>query len=230
MLRKQQDKRGLIRFVVLNSPVHNYGMTWIRFLILLAGLALAPSVQAQLPKRDLSIELRQLGEVQESSDGYHASTAASHTSLPTQTLLVRNGEKGTLRMQQSVPMQWVTSVQSQSSSVKVPDAEASSSGGGVTQALHWFDVGQSITVIPKWPGGKKDVALEIEVQQADMQVVHNADLPRQTRNQLITIVILPLNTWVTIAASGKGPAPAGRYSSEGGADARRLLQVRVTVP
>ena len=197
---------------------------------MLAGLALAFLAQAQLPKRDLSIELRQIGETQESSDGYHASTDASHTSWPTQTLLIRNGEKGTLRMQQSVPMQWVQSAQSQSSSLKLEGAEVSNRGGGVTQALQWFDVGQSMTVTPKWPSGKKDVALEIEVQQTDIQVVHNADLPRQTRHQLTTIVTVPLNRWVTIAVSGKGPAPAGSYSSEGGADARRSLQVRVSAP
>lgn len=205
-------------------------MPWIRIPVLLATLALASLAQAQVLKRDLNIELRQTVEAQEPSDGYHAGTSASQTSWPIQSLLVRNGEKGTLRMQQSVPMQWAQSVQSQSSSLKLSGAEASSTGGGVTQALHWFDVGQTMTVMPKWPGGKKEVALEIEVQQTDMQVVHNADLPRQTRNRLITTVTLPLNTWVTIAASGKGPLSADSYSSEAGTDAKRLLQVRVTVP
>ena len=168
--------------------------------------------------------------MQESSDGYYASTAVSHASWSTQTLLVRNGEKATLRMQQSVPMQWVKSAQSKTSNLKVGSAESSSSGGGVIQALHWFDVGQSLTVTPKWPGGKKDVALEIEVQQMDMQTVHNADLPRQTRSQLNTIVTVPLNTWVTIATSGKEPAPVGSFTSEARTDARRLLQVRVIAP
>ena len=205
-------------------------MSWIRIPIFLAGLAIGFLAQAQVPKRDLRVELRQMAEAQEVSVGYHASSSASPASWPSQILLVRNGEKATLRMQQSVPMQWVTSAQSQSSSLKAGSAEASSTGGGVTQALHWFDIGQSMIVTPKWPGGKKDVALEIEVQQADMQTVHNADLPSQTRNQLNTVVTVPLNTWVTVAASGRGPAPAGSYSSEASTDARRLLQVRVTAP
>lgn len=194
------------------------------------SLWFAWGAQAQLPKRDLSIEIRQIEEAQETSLGYRAGTAANSTSGSSQSLVIRNGEKGTLRAQQSVPMQWVKSAQSQNSSLKVPGAEASSRGGGVTQALHWFDVGQSITVTPKWPGGKKDVALDIEVQQTDMQTVNNADLPRQTRNQLTTTVTVSLGTWFTIAASGKGLSPTGSYSSEGSADARRLLQVRVTAP
>jgi len=205
-------------------------MLLARLLSFILLLVIGPCAIAQLAKRDLTIELRQIDDTREFAEGYRAGTAASNASWSPQSLVIRNGEKGSLRMQQSVPMQWVTSAQSQSSSVKVPGAEASSSGGGVTQALHWFDVGQSMTVTPKWPGGKKDVALEIEVQRADMQTVHNADLPRQTRNQVTTVVTVPLNTWVTIAASGKGPAPAGSYSSEAGADARRLLQVRVTAP
>lgn len=180
--------------------------------------------------RDMTIELRQAEEGRDAGEGYRAGITAINTSWSPQSLVVRNGEKGVLRMQQSVPMQWVQSIQSQTSNLKVGGAEASSSGGGVTQALHWFDVGQSMTVTPKWPGGKKNVALKIEVQQSDMQSLHNADLPRQTRNLLSTVVSVPLNTWVTIAASGKGPAHAGSYSSESSADARRLLQVRVTAP
>ena len=204
-------------------------MFWIRSFLLLACLLFAAVAHAQLPKRDLSIELRQVEEGREAAEGYRAGTSQSAT-WSSQSLSVRNGEKGTLRTQQSVPLQWVQSVQSQNTSLTVPSAAASSSSGGVTQALHWFDVGQTMTVTPKWPGGKKDVALEIEVQQADTKTVHNADLPRQVRNQLSTTVTVPLNQWVTIAASGKTATAAGSYSSESGADARRLLQVRVLAP
>ena len=201
-----------------------------RFFLFVLLLSIGSWACAQPVKRDLTIELRQTEEGRDATEGYRAGTVAANTAWSTQTLLVRNGEKASLRMQQSVPMQWVKSVQSQSSSLKAGGAEASSTGGGVTQALHWFDVGQSMTVTPKWPGGKKDVTLEIEVEQADMQTVHNADLPRQTRNQIYTMITVPLNTWVTIAASGRGTAPAGSYSSESGTDPRRLLQVRVTAP
>ena len=207
-------------------------MQFTRFFSCVLLLAVGALAGAQPVKRDLTIELRQIEEGRDALEGYRAGATADTTAWSPQTLWVRNGEKATLRMQQSVPMQWVKSAQVQNSSLKAGGAVASSTGGGVTHALHWFNVGQSMTVTPKWPGGKKDVALEIEieVEQADMQTVHNADLPRQTRNQINTVITVPLNTWVTMAASGRGAAPAGSYSSEAGTDARRLLQVRVTAP
>ncbi len=184
-------------------------------------------VQTQLPKIEFAIEIRQIEDALDATEGYRAGTADTAREWPPVSLVVRNGEKGILRLQQTVPMQWLQSAQSHSNTLTVPGASASSSGGGVSQALHWFDVGQSITVTPKWPGGKKDVSLELDVEQADMQTVHNADLPRQVRIQTTTVVSLPFNQWMTIAASGTGPGPTGSYSSEARAQVRRLLQVRV---
>ncbi len=184
-------------------------------------------VQAQLPKIEFAIEIRQIEEALDASEGYRAGTAGTAREWPLMSLVVRNGEKGVLRLQQTVPMQWLQSAQSHSSTLAVPGASATSSGGSVRQALHWFDVGQSVTVVPKWPGGKKDVSLELDVEQTDMQTVHNADLPLQVRRQTTTVVTLPFNQWMTIAASGNGPAPMGSYSSEARVQVRRMLQVRV---
>ena len=202
---------------------------WLALFVSCVSLAQV-KVQAQLPKRDLTVELRQIEEGRDSADGYRAATADTARDWPPLSLVIRNGEKGVLRMQQSVPMQWLQSVQAQSSALTVPNASASSSGGGVTQALHWFDVGQSVTVAPKWPGGKQDVTLELDVQQADLQTASNAELPRQIRHQTSTTVAVALNQWITVAASGKGPAPVGSYSSDTRAEVRRLLQVRVSAP
>ena len=133
-------------------------------------------------------------------------------------------------MQQAVPMQWVSSVLAQSSALSVPAGAASSSAGGLTQTVQWIDVGQSLTVTHKWPGGKKDVSLELEVHLADLQTATLTELPRQVRHQTSTTLTVPLSQWTTIAASGKDPAPAGSYSSQARVDSRRLLQVRVSAP
>ena len=213
-------------------------MPWIRLrplpallpiFAVLGGLACSGWSHAQLPKRDLNVELRHVQEGREAAQGDRANTLPEIV-WRAQSLSVRNGEKGVLRAQQSVPVHWLQSAQSQSVSLSVPSAAASSSGAGVTQALQWFDVGQSIMVTPRWPGGSKDVVLEIEVMQAELSTVHYADLPRQDRNQLGTTVTVPLNQWVTIATSGKGAAASGHYSSDSATDVRRLLQVRVVVP
>lgn len=206
--------------------------TCLSCLVLVVACASAAQVkvQAALPKRDLLVELREVQAGGESGEGYSVSTAATAPSRVPLSLVVRNGEKGSVRLQQSVPLQWVQSVQSQSSSVVVPGASAASSGGGLSQSLHWLEVGQSITLTPRWPGGKKEVSLELEVQQAEIQTVHNADLPNQLRIQTSTQLTLPLNQWTTIATSGKDPAATGSYNSEARADARRLLQLRVSAP
>ncbi len=195
-----------------------------------ASVALiASGAEAQLPKRDMTVELRQVEEGRD--DGaMRLGTTPDVPLMAPQKIQVRNGEKGSLRLNQAVPMQWVQSASSQSSSISSGGTSVSSSGGGVSQSVQWFDVGQSITVTPRWPGGNKDATVEVDVQQADMAVQHNADMPRQTRNQLSTTVTTPLGQWVTIAATGNAPARQGSFSSEGSAEARRLLQVRVLAP
>ncbi len=187
-------------------------------------------VKGPLPQSDLVVEVRQIEESQSDAGSYRVGTADTARNWPPVSLMVRNGEKGVLRLQQAVPMQWVQSAQSQSSSLAVSGATASNAGGGVTQSILWFDVGQSLTVTPRWPGGKREVSVELDVIQSDTQTVTNADLPRQVRNQTSTLVSVPLNEWITVAASGKGPGPTGSYSSEARADVRLLLQVRVSVP
>jgi type II secretory pathway component GspD/PulD (secretin) len=116
-------------------------------------------------------------------------------------------------MNQSVPMQWVQSANSQSNSISSGGTSvSSSSGGGITYSVQRFDVGQSITVTPRWPGGKQDATVEVDVRQADMAVRNNADMPRQTRNQLNTKVTTPLGQGVTIAATGNAPSRQRSFS------------------
>lgn len=188
---------------------------------LLLGMAMAwcGGAWAALPQRDLTVELRQVEEGREEGISYRAGPAASAPVLP-QKVQVRNGEKGVLRTNQLVPMQWVSSVQ----------APSKNTGAGVTQFLHWLDVGQTLTVTPRWPGGKKDATVELDMVQTDAMVENNAEMPRQSRKQISTTVTAPLGQWVTIAASGNATPKQGSYSSEGSADVRRLLQIRVLAP
>ena len=189
-------------------------------LIVLASCLFVSWAEAQLPKRDLTVELRQIEEGREEGTSYRAGPSDAAPLLTPQKIQVRNGEKGSLRMNLSVPIQWVEAAQ----------AGSSHSGAGVKQALQWFDVGQTISVTPRWPGGNRDAAVEVEVQQADMATRSNADMPSQSRSQFSSTVTAPLGQWVTIAATGLGPARPGSYSSAGSGEVRRLLQIRVLVP
>lgn len=214
------------------------------FVLALLGLFVvcgSSSAADALPKRDLTVELRQTEEGRE--EGSHFSAGSAERSLwEPQMVQVRNGEKALLRMNDAIPMQWTQSVSgpgpasTQSAGAGNAAAAAgthvnvnSNASASVTNALVWFDAGQSVSVQPKWPGGNKPAVVEIEVQRAAVDAHAGAALPKQTRNTLSTTLTVPLAQWVTIAATGKA-GKSGTYSSEAGLQVRRLLQIRVMAP
>ena len=197
--------------------------------LVFAGFILSATLPAlaELPKRDLTVELRQVEEGE--SAGYSVGTQSNNQLLAAQRVQVRNGEKATLSMGKSIPMQWVQSVSAQSATLAASGASASSNGGSVTQAMTWMDAGQSIKVHPRWPGAKQAVSVEVEVQSAHVSDRIGADLPDQSRDLVATTVSAPLGQWVTIASTGSSQ-PAGVYGTEAASNTRRLLQLRVSAP
>lgn len=183
-------------------------------------------VLAQGPKRDLTVELRQVADA---GGGASVSTQPRDPMLAPQQIQVRNGAKASLRLGQSMPMQWVQAVSSQSASLSASGVTAGSKGGGVVNAVTWMEAGQSLTVQPRWPGGKQPVMVEIEVQSAAVDPRIGAELPTQSRSHTATTVTAPLGQWVTIASTGATPQ-RGAYGSEAGAETKRLLQLRVSAP
>lgn len=188
--------------------------------------------------RDLTIELRQVREGHEGPDAaamvagttYTAGSAgtASHgPEISPQQVRVRSGEKASLSLNQSQPLQWVQRIETASASLSAASASASSQSGGVTQAVTWMESGQSLSVTPHWAGGKQPVKLEIEMLAAHVDDRTGTDLPATQRRHLSTTVTAPLNQWVTLATSGKTPKP-GTYSSAGSSEGRVLVQIRVS--
>jgi hypothetical protein len=169
---------------------------------------------AELPRRDLVVALRQ---IEEGGAGYTVGTQPESALLAPQQVQVRNGVKASLRLTQAMPVQWV-------------QAASRRGGGEVKQAVTWFEAGQSLVVLPRWPGGQQPVTLEVEVQSASVQEqAGGAALPVQARSQLVTTVSAPLGQWVTVASTGAGPQP-GVYGTQMAGQARRLLQLRVLAP
>jgi hypothetical protein len=205
---------------------------------LIQGLV-APAAAAQKAKppttavaRDLTIELRQVREGQENADvgnggAYTAGTASAGPDFTPQQVRVRSGEKASLSLNQSQPLQWVQRIETASASLSAASASASSQAGGVTQAVTWMESGQSLSVTPHWAGGKHAVKLEIEMLAAHVDDRTGADLPATQRRHLSTTVTAPLNQWVTLATSGKTAKP-GTYSSTGSSEGRLLMQIRVS--
>jgi hypothetical protein len=196
----------------------------------LLGLALfvvlsALPAQAELPKRDLVVELRQV----EDAGGVTVSTQSREPLLTPQQIRVRNGAKASLRLEQALPMQWVKAASAQTESLSGSGVTSRSSGGSVVNEVTWMEAGQSLSVQPRWPGGKQAVTIDIEVQAAAVGDRLGAELPTQSRSQTATTVSAPLGQWVTIATTGSSPA-RGVYSSEATSESRRLMQLRVLAP
>jgi hypothetical protein len=188
--------------------------------------------------RDLTIELRQVREGQEGSDAATAATGATYAAgaagtashgadFSPQQVRVRSGEKASLSLNQSQPLQWVQRIETASASLSAASASASSQSGGVTQAVTWMESGQSLSVTPHWAGGKQPAKLEIEMLAAHVDDRTGADLPATQRRHLSTTVTAPLNQWVTLATTGKAAKP-GTYSSAGSSEGRTLVQIRVS--
>lgn len=189
-------------------------------------LAALPAL-AQLPKRDLIVEVREvnLGE----GAAFTVGTQASKGLLAPQQVRVRNGEKAGLSVGRSMPMQWIASASAQSSTLSSAGVSAGSNDASVTHAVTWMDSGQEIKVQPRWPGAQQLVTVEIEVQSASVEARTGTELPDQSRSQFATTVSAPLGQWVSIAFTGKSPQ-SGVYASEADSDPRRLLQIRVLAP
>lgn len=203
------------------------------FALPFATLALAcllpAAALAQVPQRDLRIELRQIREGQEQADGgaYTVSTAPRSADFAPQQVRVRNGEKASLAINQSLPMQWVQRIEAHGAALNASGTAAHSSGAGLTQGLVWMESGQSLSVTPHWAGGKQAAKLEIDMLAAVVDERTSSELPATNRQRLTTTVTAPLGQWVTLATCGKAAQP-GTYSSTGSGAGRTLVQIRVT--
>lgn len=200
------------------------------FATLALACLLPAAAPAQAPNRDLTIELRQVREGQEDADtaggAYTVGTATRSADFAPQQVRVRNGEKASLAVNQSMPMQWVQKIESQSATLSAASVSASSNAGGVTQAVTWMESGQNLSVTAHWAGGKQPAKLDIEMLAAVVDERTGSDLPATNRQRLSTTITAPLQQWVTIASSGK-PARPGSYSSTGSSEGRTLVQIRV---
>jgi hypothetical protein len=187
------------------------------------------AVWAQLPKIDLTVELRQVEEA--ASTGFIVSTKSSSALVLPQSIQVQNGEKASLNIGKTMTLQWVQSVQAQNASLSASGAIASSNSGGVKHAITTMKSGQSIKVHPSWPGTNQMASVEVEVQTNTVDAKNGSELPKQSNSEVTTTVSAPLGQWVTIASSGtiQNQQP-GVYGTSALSDTKRLIQIRVLAP
>ncbi len=187
---------------------------------------------AKPPQRNLTVELRTVDAPTSATEGLTVGTRRqAQTMLEPQQVQVVNGARATLRIGKSMPLQWVQAAGAYDTSRGAPGTYGND--GGVVYAVTWMEAGQSLTVQPRWPGGKQPVTVDIEVQAAAVDARVGTELPAQSRGQLVSTVIAPLGLWVTIARLGAGlqPEKTGVYtSSSASGEQPQFIQMRVMAP
>lgn len=172
---------------------------------------LPPSAQAGV--RDGAVVAGTAGTVSPRGAGVVTSTVPA-VSVPTQRLLVQNGQRADARLTTREPLQWV-------------DTAVELAAGGGTRRIYANPrpqeraVTHSFMVTPTWPGGNAPVRVVFDVEDGDRSFRSTLDLP--------------MDRWRTAARMGGGgaapaPAPRGTVSSRDAAgQPERELQLRVSI-
>lgn len=106
--------------------------------------------------------------------------------------------------------------------------------GGTVQAwgqTAWLDLGQGLTVRPRWPGGRAPVTVELEAR-ASGQPAYEPD--GQVRySEVASTVAVPLGEWTVVARSGRSTQQtrSGTLSTDAIDDSQsEQLAIRITAP
>ena len=204
-----------------------------RLLLLLAGLPMA-AAWASPPAVTLALEWRWVdsavagaataavrdGAVVVGTSGSYSSAgrgkvtstvAAPPPAAGSQRLLVRNGQRASVRLTTREPLQWTNAVVDLAPDGKVRGVRAQLQTGE-------REVVNRFAATPTWPGGQAPVRVEFSLGEDGREQESTVDLP--------------LDRWQTVARSGgaaAAPAPGTLTSSSAGAPPQRELQLRVSL-
>src|SRR3990167_4046814 len=131
-----------------------------RRIAMVAFLLWGTSVAAKLPVRNMTVELRVV--VQAEADRTVVRTQpVQERDLDIQKVFVMNGERAQVKLNRSLPLQWVKTAASRTSSATTATGDtASTESKGVENATTWVDAGQGLAVQVRWPGGKQPAVVE----------------------------------------------------------------------
>lgn len=160
-------------------------------------------------------------------------------------LMVLNGAEAHLQLNRQQPvLNWFWSCHPApcTSASGLPADPRGAAQGRVGVHATWVDRGQGMTVQPRWPGGNAPVTMRFEVNADSAGLVDAAGASVDAADQSLGVqrrvqstVVMPMETWVTVAESGGQEArrsqhQAGLYSTSNSQQAQWLLQVRVRRP
>lgn len=174
---------------------------------------------------------------------------ASRQADAVHSLTVLNGGKARLYVGQSVPQttwQFLFSAPGNStgggaSAGQAGSGSASTAGGAqlLSQTV-WIDLGQGLTVQPRWPGGKAPA--EVQIEAVSRQPLGAGGLLGTSgyspegavqRREIMSTLLVPMGQWVPIAHSTQQSTQRARgvlsTADLDGQDAAQL-EIRLTLP
>ena len=125
-----------------------------------------------------------------------------------------------------------------------PSSKASGAGypGAVLPQTVWIDIGQGLTVRPRWPGGRAPVTVELEAQSRQpassggMGGSYGGQIEPdgQTRHiEAGSTLSVPMGVWTVVARSGAQPQrhqPGSLSTRDLDEGPSEQLEIRVTLP
>jgi hypothetical protein len=184
----------------------------------------APVSKAPLPVRNMTLELRVVGEVPAATGTQQWGTSAAQEE-EWQKVTVANGEQARFEFSTAQAWSWTQSA---------VRGNGAGSVDGVSQSLQWSQDVRALECMVAWGGGAKPARLEVSVQAANGgNGALDGVQPQPVTHKVQTVVLVPLGEWFTLARSGPRPQvqTQGSYSSRSAqASEARLLQVRVLAP
>ena len=204
--------------------------------LLWAGLSThaVSATSAALPAVDLIVQVRVISEAElaeeaaasksheHSQRGLEISSAAqAPASARTQDMRVLNGHTAEMSWSQALPIQWM----------QVAAQRRGRASGGIVNALTWLRAGQSLSVQPRWPGGRDPVQVELRIETQDIDDRRGADIPASGAQTWASTLSVPWGQWTTFATTGAAqPSPVGATWSTQSAQPHglRFMQLRVT--
>lgn len=215
----------------------------------LAGLALLIPAWAQGPAANLQVSWRVSARAEQHqvaaqvSQGITVQTGRrQHEQV--QSVMVLNGGQARLFMGRSVP---VSTWQLAWKGGAVPGVTPGATAGADPQAwavsqTQWVDLGEGLTVRPRWPGGRSAVTIELEasarqpVQAGELTMAGGGAYEpdgQSRRTEVLSTVVVPLGEWTVVARRGEQVQrqQAGTWSTRHiDRSAQEVLEIRVSLP
>lgn len=219
-----------------------------------------PARAGELPARNLLIEWRVEGQLSQqrsqaglqrgrvvidSRHGVIGQVGLSHGTVQTdadsgsvQQVRVLNGGRARLYMGRTLSVtrwQWAWSPPSPSFQAQPTPGHQAHGSVTVWPQTEWVDLGQGLTVTPRWPGGRAPVRVELEAQSSEgLPGGSRLDPDGQTRRtELMSTLSVPLGEWTVVArnASRTQQAQSGTLSTRDLDESEsQQLSIRVTAP